>query len=115
MRFSPSMVFSSSPAALLLAAPSLAWLFLVLRGMQPALPLSRPGLASLQSIAGIIRNRDIMRLEGAWGASLLACSAPGKASWLQAKSLHLPVRAVRWGGEKLGTRFGDPHIQCLAA
>ena len=42
LRFSSLMVFSSSPAALLLAAPSLALLVLVARGMKPALPLSRP-------------------------------------------------------------------------
>ena len=48
LRFASSVVFSSSPAALLLAAPSLAWLVLVLRGMKPALSPStfaaRPGL-----------------------------------------------------------------------
>ena len=43
LRFAPSVVSSPPPAALLLAAPSLAVLLvLVLRGMKPALPLSRP-------------------------------------------------------------------------
>ena len=49
------------PAALLLAAPPLAWLFLVVRGM-PALPRSRPGLASLPFIGSDLDKRDKNRM-----------------------------------------------------
>ena len=47
LRFSSLMVFSSSPAALLLAAPSLALLVLVARGMTARPSALAAGLASL--------------------------------------------------------------------